>query len=168
MMFIFDSSSLGITLLVLGLAFCLLAYFLVRLVPRLRLASRIRPKAAIAPDLPAHHEAVFVIQPGGRIVITVPHTNKALSPKHYQHFNKEKLTRLLSPYFEDLQFTFFDSRSPFLRILSLLIGGQGKYFVVTAPAINRWFFSVYRRRFLKLDEEKDCRRIACTGRIRAR
>ncbi len=66
-MSVLGSSSLGITLLVLGLAFCLLAYFLLRLVPRMRLASRIRSNAATAPDLPAHHEAVFVIQPGGRI-----------------------------------------------------------------------------------------------------
>jgi GAF domain-containing protein/nitrogen-specific signal transduction histidine kinase len=54
-------------LLVLGLSFSLLTYLLVRLVPRIRLRSKTHPKTAPALDLPAHKDAVFVIQPGGRI-----------------------------------------------------------------------------------------------------
>ena len=67
-MFGLESTTLGITLLVFGLISCLLTYLMVRLVPKLRFFPRISPiKKAAAVDLPAHQDAVFLIEPGGWI-----------------------------------------------------------------------------------------------------
>jgi len=97
----------------------------------------------------------------GRIVITVPHRNKQLSTKHYQHFNSQKLEELLSPNFENIRFVYFDSRSHILKALLLLIGGKGNFLVITLPFLNRFVHLIYKRFFLKTQQESDCLRIAC-------
>ena len=40
-----------------------------------------------------------VIRPGGRLIVTVPHVNKPLQDKHYQHFDFASLTEALAPHF---------------------------------------------------------------------
>ncbi len=67
-MFELDSASLGIMLLVLGLAFFLLTYFLLRIIPRIRSFPKTTSKRSISSTILAHDDAVLLVQPGGRIV----------------------------------------------------------------------------------------------------
>ncbi|MFH1636760.1 MAG: GAF domain-containing protein [Chloroflexota bacterium] len=67
-MFELDSVSLGITLLVLGLAFFLLTYFLLRVIPRIRSLPKTISKHSSSSKIPAHGDAVLLVQTGGRIV----------------------------------------------------------------------------------------------------
>lgn len=66
-MFEMGSTSLGITLLILGFSFSLLTLILLRLVPKIR--PKTLPASLQVPpgDLPTHQDAVFMVQPGGRI-----------------------------------------------------------------------------------------------------
>lgn len=118
-------------------------------------------------DLPCFLKACANrVRSGGRIIITVPHANKPLNPKHYQHFNSTMITDVLPPEAEVLGFKFFDRRSKVVTALSYLLGGNGDNFVVTNKLLNRKFFEFYRKNGLYAKTEQDCMRIACMVRIR--
>ena len=104
------------------------------------------------------------VQDGGRIILTVPHLNKVLEAKHYQHFNSNILRSVLSPYFTDLTFFPFDSRSRVINGLFRLLGGRGKHFVITNRRLLSWFFHLYRSRYNYASNESGCNRIAVVGR----
>jgi GAF domain-containing protein len=65
-MFESGSASLGVILLILGLVFIVLTYGLLRYVPRLR--PHVQSAGThLVPEIPAHSDAVLVVQPGGRV-----------------------------------------------------------------------------------------------------
>ena len=107
------------------------------------------------------------VKDDGRLILTVPHSNKWLNAKHYQHFNSAQIRELFSPYFDDLTFVPFDPRPRFvLPVLQRLMGGSGSVFVLTDPRINSWFYRLYTRRYLYAKSEDECWRIAAVCRRR--
>ncbi|MFW6121602.1 MAG: class I SAM-dependent methyltransferase [Petrotogales bacterium] len=96
----------------------------------------------------------------GWLILTVPHKNKGLNEKHYQHFSSKTLYKILKPYFREIVFIPFDVISNRMVILTRLIGGQGKHFILTTPSVLTWFYRLYVKRFLYTDNEKKCMRIA--------
>lgn len=96
----------------------------------------------------------------GVAILTVPHTNKPVQDKHFQHFDRESLRDILSPYFEELEFVPFDvMNSTALKLARKLLGGRGNHVVVTNRWINSWLFDLYRDRYLYTTEDR-CGRIA--------
>jgi SAM-dependent methyltransferase len=97
------------------------------------------------------------------LLITVPHVNKPLVRKHFQHFDETKLRALLEKTYADLKFIPFDTsaaRAPLLRLIVKLLGGKGKLFLVTDKRLLFAFYSFYLRRYLYSRNETDCERIA--------
>lgn len=108
------------------------------------------------------------IKDDGHLILTVPHTNKRITTKHFQHFTSEGLRGLLSDRFTDLTFIPFDTKSVLLEALLLLLGGHGKHYVITNARLIGWFNNLYQRRFLYTGEEARCLRIAAVGRKKPR
>lgn len=105
------------------------------------------------------------LQTGGRVVVTVPHRNKTLIEKHYQHFDKQQLTSLLTPYFSQLRFVPFDrktQRAPLMWIIERVLGAKGKWFLVTNRRLLYLLYRLYLQRYLYSDEHT-CERIAVIG-----
>ena len=99
----------------------------------------------------------------GCLIITVPHQNKPLIKKHYQHFTSAHLKTLLEPLFSEFTFIPFDvraSRAPLMWVIERILGAKGKFFLLTNPRILYFFYALYRRRYLYTDSEKHCERIA--------
>lgn len=96
----------------------------------------------------------------GRFVLTVPHTNKPVQDKHYQHFSSADLESVLDPLFDSVSFVPFDKKSKIFTALELALGGRGKHFVVNSPLIVDSLWRLYKRRYLYADSEANCRRIA--------
>jgi 2-polyprenyl-3-methyl-5-hydroxy-6-metoxy-1,4-benzoquinol methylase len=96
----------------------------------------------------------------GRLILTVPHSNKPVSDKHYQHFDSEILSELLEPHFDSVEFVPFDRQSKLFTALELAIGGRGTHVIVNSPPITNTLWKLYRRRYLYAPTEDDCRRIA--------
>ncbi len=44
-------------------------------------------------------EVARILKSGGRVVISVPHVNRKLDEKHYQHFDSNSLKRAIEPHF---------------------------------------------------------------------
>lgn len=125
------------------------------------------PPAALPDFLGAVAKA---IQPGGHLVLTVPHRNKPLIPKHYQHFTGAQLRALLAPHFEVIHVFPFDVRvrwRPLLWFIEKLLGGKGRWFLFTNARIQYQFYRLYLRRYLYAGSENDCARIAVVARRRA-
>lgn len=101
-----------------------------------------------------------IINDEGYFILTVPHQNKPVSDKHYQHFSSEKLNQILSPYFSEIEFITFDSPSRVLKFLSNILGGNGNNYVITNAGLNNWFFKIYKNKFLYKENENRCSRIA--------
>jgi 2-polyprenyl-3-methyl-5-hydroxy-6-metoxy-1,4-benzoquinol methylase len=112
-------------------------------------------------DLPAFVSRIAdLLTDDGRVVLTVPHENKPLQDKHYQHFSAADLESLLMPQFETVEFVPFDKRSKVFTALELALGGRGRHFVVNSPPVVDTLWKLYQRRYLYADSESNCRRIA--------
>jgi SAM-dependent methyltransferase len=96
----------------------------------------------------------------GALVLTVPHVNKDVSDKHYQHFDSDHLDRLLRPHFSDISYVPFDEQSSLMVAIQFLLGWRGKHVVVNSPFVLDRVYEFYRRRYLYADDEEDCQRIA--------
>jgi len=95
----------------------------------------------------------------GCLIITVPHKNKPVQKKHYQHFSRKDLTDLLSGYSDQLSFFPFDKQSRILSFVQRLLGGQGNHYVITSKSIKAAFWEAYKSKYLYTSEPR-CGRIA--------
>lgn len=99
----------------------------------------------------------------GTLVLTVPHRNKPVIEKHYQHFTGEQLTQLLSARFTDIRLIPFDvpaRRAPLMWLIERVLGGKGKWFVFTQQRILYLLYRLYLKRYLYAPDETRCERIA--------
>jgi SAM-dependent methyltransferase len=96
----------------------------------------------------------------GYLILTVPHKNKPVRNKHYQHFSLKDLESLLAPQFDIIECIPFDKQSKILTALEIALGGRGKHFIINSPFIVNTLWKVYQRRYLYADSESNCRRIA--------
>jgi hypothetical protein len=97
-------------------------------------------------------------------VITVPHSNKPLNEKHFQHFDSSALHSLLNDHFEEIQFRFLDASDRLLELWFRFLGGRGTHFLVTWQPALKAFFDYYLANSLYAKDEADCRRLACVAR----
>ena len=104
-------------------------------------------------------ETVSLVSEDGYVIITVPHENKSVQKKHYQHFNREKLTHLLDRHFRTLEFIPFDQQSRILNYVQNLLGGRGSHYIITNETIKSVFWTIYTSHYL-YSSESDCGRIA--------
>ncbi len=93
----------------------------------------------------------------GTLLLTVPHKNKPLSAKHYQHYNSAGLRACFKEFFRVEEEVFFEKarhwRLYFIRRLL-----KNKMFILNNRRILNWLYSMYKRKCFHA-EEKDCGRI---------
>lgn len=115
-------------------------------------------------DVPAFLAAVAAtIKPGGWLILTVPHRNKPVESKHFQHFDTKLLASLVAPHFHEFHAIPFDALprvSNLLNIFEKLLGGRGRYFLVTNRRLWKLFFRFYLKHYLYSSDESSCGRIA--------
>lgn len=94
---------------------------------------------------------------GSRLIVTVPHANQKLNPKHYQHFTSESLGAVLSPHVKVVGWRFFDRRSRRMALWNRVL--RNKLFVLNHAPTLRHIWSLYTERYLEATET-DCLRLA--------
>lgn len=105
-------------------------------------------------------EVAARIKPGGLLLVTVPHVNEQLPDKHYQHFEESGIRALLSGEFDVDRVVHFDNIDLRTRLFLKLMGGAGKYFVITHQKLNNLFFRHYVKNCLYAGQQKHCMKIA--------
>lgn len=102
------------------------------------------------------------LKPGGRLIMTVPHSNVPVSPKHFRHFSSAQLRDLLQPFFQKIEIVPFDKSTFFLKFLNSICN-RTRIIINSQKILNlRWQY--YLKNCLFDVQEKDCRRLAavCT------
>jgi len=103
-------------------------------------------------------------KPGSRLILTVPHKNKPVQVKHYQHFDSATLRKVVEPYYEVEHIVFFDKMTHiFSRLISGLLGNS--FFILNNRVLLDALFNIYRRYFLVCNEAR-CGRMCLVGRKR--
>lgn len=77
----------------------------------------------------------------GILLLTVPHKNKRLQDKHFQHFTSSSIKSALESRFELLEIFPFDRTSIFDMLALQLLGYNGNNYLVTNRMINNILFN---------------------------
>lgn len=110
-------------------------------------------------------EVATHINPNGLLILTVPHENKTLQEKHYQHFTTESLTKFLNDDYYVEKIIPFDRISRLKKRLIRLLGYSGKNYVITNKAMLNWAYGQVLEGCLKPQSEKECSRLLAIARV---
>lgn len=92
----------------------------------------------------------------GILILTVPHQNKPVSVKHFQHFTSRSILEYFSPHFDVMEIEFLDRQSPWVSMIRRIMFNQ--YFALRHWGVMNRLYAVYKKWFLVTDE-KSCGRI---------
>jgi SAM-dependent methyltransferase len=98
-----------------------------------------------------------LLRKGGTLLLTVPHENKPLEYKHFQHFSVQKVVDYLSPCFDVVEVVPFEKRS-FGRMLVATILSN-RLFILNTGRLLRLIYGWYKRHPFHCDSERSCQRI---------
>ena len=99
--------------------------------------------------------AADTLRPEGSLIVTVPHRNKAISPKHFQHFDFSSLREALDPAFQIKEMLGFENDSVFEKLFKKCF--QNSRLFVEVPFLNRRALRAQLARVSRSEEK--CRRI---------
>jgi len=98
-----------------------------------------------------------LLQPGGTLLLTVPHVNQPLEPKHYRHFTADTIRDALSDFFVVQEVVPFERKGLCRRILRFLLGNR--VFILNSRRLRNFLYRVYKRHLFHVRDEADCRRL---------
>jgi 2-polyprenyl-3-methyl-5-hydroxy-6-metoxy-1,4-benzoquinol methylase len=96
------------------------------------------------------------LKEGGYLFITVPHKNKSLQSKHFQHFSFRSLTHYFDDYFNLEKKVFFEKRSFLAAIIQKILANN--IFILNSSILKYFLYNIYKKKCFRA-QEKDCGRI---------
>lgn len=106
------------------------------------------------------------LNPKGVLILTVPHINKRLQEKHYQHFSVKSLTAALQGSFVVDKVIPFDYTSRLTNRVIHLLGYTGNNYLITNKWIMNWAYKQVLRGCLEPQSEKRCGRLLAIAHLR--
>jgi len=98
-----------------------------------------------------------LIRNDGVLYLTVPHENKPLEYKHFQHFSIEKILDYLRPHFNVVEVVPFERislcRGVMLKALS------NRLFILNNQRLLTMIYKWYKKHLFHCDSELECQRI---------
>ena len=102
-------------------------------------------------------EAIYkTLNNNGLLLLTVPHKNKPLNEKHFQHFDLELLKQYFEKHFDIIEVKYIEKLSKGHRLFKLLI--HNSFYILNNQKILNNFYKIYKKLFL-FAEEKNVGRI---------
>lgn len=98
-----------------------------------------------------------LIKPGGKLFLTVPHTNKDVEYKHFQHFTTQSLVSAIEPYFLVNEITPFEKISTARVLLGKIL--CNKYFVLNNVQLLNFIYRYHKNNLFFCRSESECQRI---------
>ena len=98
-----------------------------------------------------------LLAPGGVLLLTVPHVNHALEPKHFRHFTSKSIAESLSEEFTVVEVTPFERKGLARRMVNFLLGNR--LFILNHVRLRDWLYRLYKRRLFVVQDEASCRRL---------
>ena len=97
-----------------------------------------------------------LLNDNGKIYLTVPHQNKILQEKHFQHFNYKSLTKYFEKNFKITEVIYIQKHDKLLSALNKLM--SNKFYIIINSFLNNYFYKFYKKRYF-FAEENNCGRI---------
>lgn len=101
-----------------------------------------------------------------KLVITVPHLNKKIIDKHYQHFSVDTLRKTLEPVFNVEKIVPFDRISKFNGRFLKLLGYTGSNYLITSKALNSFLYKRILHGCLTEQPESMCGRLLAVASLK--
>ncbi|MCE5250155.1 methyltransferase domain-containing protein [bacterium] len=101
----------------------------------------------------------------GFILISVPHKNVQLIPKHYQHFTTESLMSYFEPYFFVEEKFFLEKQSAILYLIRKML--TNRFFLLNHQPAKNLLYAMYKSMVFRA-EEKNCGKLLLKLRKKAR
>lgn len=92
----------------------------------------------------------------GVIFLTVPHQNKPVIKKHFQHFNYENLVKYFKDNFMVEKVEYIQMQNKLLTALTKIF--VNKYWIINSKLLNNWFYNFYKKNYF-FANENNCERI---------
>lgn len=105
-----------------------------------------------------------LMHPGSRLLLTVPHRNKPVEYKHFQHFDAASIRAYLEPHFDVLRIVPFEKRSVARTLLTSLL--SNRFFVLNHRRALSLIYDYYARHLFQCESETECQRLYVEARIR--
>lgn len=86
------------------------------------------------------------LKDGGLAIITTPCDNVSANSKHYQHFNKESVTKVLKKEFEIVSIEYTSANSFGVSIIQRLLANR--FFILNNKPIVSFLYKIYKKRYL--------------------
>jgi len=97
------------------------------------------------------------LKKGGVLLLTVPHSNKPIEYKHYQHFTIDKIIHDLSNDFDTVEVVPFEKKSFLRKILNVVL--CNRVFILNNSFMLGLVYSLYRKFLFDCKNESECQRI---------
>ena len=99
------------------------------------------------------------ITSNGTLILTVPHENKRVQNKHFQHFSSQKLRKILASHFHVEHMMPFDRISKIDARLSRILGYQGNNYIKKKKKLNGFLYKRILRNCFEEQPENRCGRL---------
>ena len=97
-----------------------------------------------------------ILAKNGILYITVPHNNKALTDKHFQHFSFKSLFDYFKNDFEVVQTNYIQKHDKYLTILNYIF--NNRFWLISHKISNNIFYKYYKKKYF-FAKENNCSRI---------
>jgi len=102
-------------------------------------------------------QITLLLKINGKLILSCPHINKKLNPKHFQHFSKSAIEKLLGDNYR-INFHYFDKKARWFTIFYSIIYAN-PVILITSKYINGLMYWVYKRFMFQCKDEKKCERM---------
>ncbi|MCO4783750.1 MAG: class I SAM-dependent methyltransferase [Candidatus Cloacimonetes bacterium] len=96
------------------------------------------------------------LKPGGKLLMTVPHKNKPLQEKHFQHFNLEMLKSIFAHDFEVNDVVYFEKKCFMERMINKVL--TNPIFVLKHQGLLNIVYNYFKSK-LFFASDKNCGRV---------
>jgi trans-aconitate methyltransferase len=97
-----------------------------------------------------------LLNEGGVVYLTVPHENKPVSYKHFQHFNYDSLLNYFKNYFNVEEVEYIQKNDKLLTLLNMVM--TNKLWIINSEFLNNLFYKFYKSRYF-YSQDYNCGRI---------
>lgn len=84
-----------------------------------------------------------IVKRGGRLIVTVPSKNIPVAEKHFQHFDKEELTELLSKHFKIENLYYLNDNGLISKLIGKLF--SNRFFILNSSWFLKKLFNYYHK-----------------------
>jgi cyclopropane fatty-acyl-phospholipid synthase-like methyltransferase len=98
-----------------------------------------------------------LLNKGGKLLLTVPHSNKPVEYKHFQHFSISSLTSSLENYFDIVDVVPFERKGIIRKWMNYLLANR--FFILNNGRLLKYVYQFNKKFLFRCGSESCCQRL---------